>query len=59
MAQTFPTSAQVIYEALAADTDLMDLVGSYEFKEGQTVVACWTSGDKKYYPGNKISKPSK
>ena len=39
MAQTFPTSAQVIYETLAADTSLMDLIGSYEFKEGQIIDA--------------------
>ena len=37
--QTFPTSAQVIYDTLVADTTFMAFVGSYEFKAGQTVPA--------------------
>ena len=39
MAQQFPTSAQVIYDTLVADTTFMAFVGSYEFKAGQTVPA--------------------
>ena len=35
MAQTFPTSAQVIYDTLAADTAFTALLGSYDFKTGQ------------------------
>lgn len=37
MAQTFPTSAQVIYETLTADVGFMELIGTYEFKEGQVI----------------------
>ena len=36
MSQSFPTSAQIVYETLAADTELMNIIGSYEFKAGQT-----------------------
>ena len=32
--QTFPTSAQVIYDTLAADATFTGLLGSYEFKDG-------------------------
>ncbi len=32
MAQQFPTSAQVIYDTLVADTAFMALLGSYDFK---------------------------
>ena len=39
MAQTFPTSAQVIYDTLAADSTFTDLLGTYEFKAGQTMPA--------------------
>ena len=39
MAQTFPTSAQVIYDALAADSTFTDLLGTYEFRAGQTTTA--------------------
>jgi len=39
VAQTFPTSAQVIYDTLVADTDFMAFVGSYKFRAGQTVPA--------------------
>ncbi len=33
--QTFPISAQVIYDTLAADTTFTGLLGSYDFKTGQ------------------------
>ena len=33
--QQFPTTAQIIYETLAADTAFMDILGSYEFRAGQ------------------------
>ena len=33
--QTFPTSAQVIYDTLAADATFLGLLGSYDFKTGQ------------------------
>ena len=36
MTQSFPTSAQIVYETLASDTELMDIIGNYEFKAGQT-----------------------
>jgi len=36
VAQQFPTSAQVIYDTLAADATFMGLLGTYEFKAGQT-----------------------
>lgn len=39
MAQVFPTSAQVIYDTLAADPTFPGLLGSYEFKAGQTLPA--------------------
>ena len=39
MTQTFPTSAQVIYDTLAADATFMGLIGTYEFKAGQTIPA--------------------
>ena len=39
MAQTFPTSAQVIYDTLAADSTFTDLLGTYEFRAGQTTTA--------------------
>ena len=39
MAQQFPTSAQVIYDTLAADTNFTNLLGTYEFKAGQTTTA--------------------
>lgn len=39
MAQTFPTSAQVIYDTLAADATFTGLLGTYEFKAGQTIPA--------------------
>ena len=32
--QTFPTSAQVIYDTLAADATFTGLLGTYEFKDG-------------------------
>lgn len=34
MAQQFPTSAQVIYDTLAADAGFMALLGTYEFRGG-------------------------
>lgn len=34
MAQSFPTSAQVIYETLSTDSNFMDLLGTYDFKGG-------------------------
>ena len=39
MAQQFPTSAQFIYDTLAADTTFTDLLGTYEFRAGQTTTA--------------------
>ena len=33
--QTFPTSAQVIYDTLAADATFLSYLGSYDFKTGQ------------------------
>ena len=39
MAQQFPTSAQVIYDTLAADATFMGLLGTYEFRAGQTTPA--------------------
>ena len=39
MAQQFPTTAQVIYETLAADATFMSLLGSYEFRAGQSAPA--------------------
>lgn len=39
MAQSFPTTAQIIYETLSADTELMNIIGTYEFKAGQTLDA--------------------
>lgn len=35
MAQNFPTSAQVIYETLSADSVFMSLLGTYRFKGNQ------------------------
>ena len=37
--QSFPTSAQVIYDTLAADATFMSQLGTYEFKAGQTLPA--------------------
>lgn len=37
--QTFPTSAQVIYDTLVADATFMGLIGTYRFKAGQTAPA--------------------
>jgi len=39
MAQTFPTSAQVIYDTLAADSGLVALLGSYTFQAGGAFTA--------------------
>ena len=39
MAQQFPTSAQVIYDTLVADSTFTDLLGAYEFRAGQTTTA--------------------
>ena len=39
MAQTFPTSAQVIYSTLAADTNLAALLGTYTFAVGSSFPA--------------------
>lgn len=39
MAQQFPTSAQVIYDTLVADTSFMSFLGTYEFRAGQTTPA--------------------
>ena len=36
MAQQFPTSAQVIYDTLAADATFMSQLGTYEFRAGQS-----------------------
>lgn len=37
--QTFPTSAQVIYDTLAADAVFMSLLGTYNFKSGSGPLA--------------------
>jgi len=37
--QQFPTTAQAIYDTLAADATFTDLLGSYEFKAGQEITA--------------------
>ena len=37
--QQFPTTAQAIYDVLAADTAFTDLLGTYEFRAGQTTTA--------------------
>lgn len=39
MAQQFPTTAQAIYDVLAADTTFTNLLGTYEFKAGQQITA--------------------
>ena len=39
MAQQFPTTAQVIYDVLAADATFTGLLGTYGFKAGQTLPA--------------------
>lgn len=39
MSQQFPTSAQVIYDTLAADATFVDLLGTYSFKAGQAGTA--------------------
>ena len=39
MAQQLPTSAQVIYDTLAADSVFPNLIGEYVFKAGQTGLA--------------------
>ena len=39
MAQQFPTSAQVIYDTLAADATFTGLLGSYDFRTGQGPIA--------------------
>ena len=36
VAQQFPTSAQAIYEVLANDVEFVTLLGTYEFRAGQT-----------------------
>ena len=36
MAQQLPTSAQVIYDTLAADSDFLSLIGVYTFRAGQS-----------------------
>lgn len=39
MAQTFPTTAQAIYDVLAGDAVFTNLLGTYEFKAGQQTTA--------------------
>jgi len=39
VAQSFPTTAQVIYDTLAADTTFTNLLGTYEFRAGETLTA--------------------
>jgi len=34
MAQTFPTSAQIVYDTLTSDTEILDRIGTYSFKAG-------------------------
>jgi hypothetical protein len=36
MAQSFPTSAQIIYNTLSGDSTFTDLLGTYDFKGGPT-----------------------
>ena len=36
MAQQFPTTAQAIYDVLANDVEFVTLLGTYEFRAGQT-----------------------
>ena len=36
--QTFPISAQVIYDTLTADATFLGYLGSYDFKSGQGVI---------------------
>ena len=38
MAQTFPTSAEVIYNTLAADTAFMSFLGTYTFRDAGSSV---------------------
>lgn len=38
MAQTFPTSAQVVYDTLAADSTFVSLLGSYNFKANSSPI---------------------
>jgi len=39
VAQQFPTTAQAIYDVLAADTTFTSLLGTYEFRAGQQITA--------------------
>lgn len=39
MAQQFPTTAQVIYDVLAADATFSSLLGTYTFRAGQSMPA--------------------
>ena len=39
MAQQFPTTAQAIYDVLANDVEFVTLLGTYEFRAGQTAPA--------------------
>lgn len=39
MAQQFPTSAQVVYETLANDTEFLSFIGEYKFRAGQVTPA--------------------
>lgn len=39
MTQTFPDTSAIVYETIAADSDMMALIGSYTFKAGQAVPA--------------------
>lgn len=39
VAQQFPTSAQVIYETLATDSEFPSLIGTYNFTAGQAMPA--------------------
>ena len=39
MTQQFPTSAQVVYETLANDTEFLSFIGEYKFRAGQTAPA--------------------
>tara|TARA_B100000035_G_scaffold200859_1_gene171846 strand:- start:1829 stop:2260 length:432 start_codon:yes stop_codon:yes gene_type:complete len=39
VAQQFPTTAQVIYDVLAADNTFTGLLGTYSFKAGQSATA--------------------
>ena len=38
MTQSFPTSPEIIYQTLTGDTQFMSLLGTYTFRQGDTVI---------------------